>query len=72
MKNVKNGVDLIFTLRGASSLKITIAKWLTPNGESITDKGLEPDIKVEMTIEDYDAERDPQMDKAVEIIKELN
>jgi len=33
---------------------------------------LEPDIKIEMTIEDYEAGRDPQMDKAVEIIKQLD
>ena len=37
----------------------------------ITDKGLEPDIEVEMTEEDYKEERDPQLDKAVEIIKNL-
>ncbi|KKM79727.1 hypothetical protein LCGC14_1346970, partial [marine sediment metagenome] len=34
-------------------LKITIAKWLTPNGNLIADVGLEPDVKVEMTEEDY-------------------
>jgi len=53
------------------SLKITIAKWLTPKGESITDRGLEPDIKIEMTDEDYENNRDPQLDKAIEIIKEM-
>jgi len=68
----KGSVQELTKLKGNSSLKITIAKWLTPNGESITDKGLEPDIKVEMTTEDYDAGLDPQMDKAVEIIKEIN
>jgi carboxyl-terminal processing protease len=68
----KGSVQELTKLKGSSSLKITIAKWLTPNGESITDKGLEPDIKVEMTTEDYDAGLDPQMDKAVEIIKEIN
>ncbi len=53
------------------SLKITIAHWLTPKGELIADKGLEPDIKVEITDEDYKEERDPQLDKAIEIIKSL-
>ena len=52
-------------------MKITIAKWLTPNGNLITDIGLTPDIKVEMTEEDYEEERDPQLDKAIEIIKQL-
>jgi carboxyl-terminal processing protease len=58
-------------LRDGSSLKITIAKWLTPNGQSIIDKGLEPDIKVEMTEKDYEEDRDPQLDKAMEVIEQL-
>jgi carboxyl-terminal processing protease len=52
-------------------LKITIARWLTPKGELIADKGLEPDIKVEMTDQDYEQDRDPQLDKAIEVIKEI-
>ena len=67
----KGSVQELTKLKGSSSLKITIARWLTPNGEFIADKGLEPDIKVEMTAEDYEAGLDPQLDKAVEIIKEL-
>ena len=67
----KGSVQELERLSDGSSLKITIAKWLTPKGESITDKGLEPDIKVEMTEEDYEAGRDPQLDKAIEIIKTL-
>ncbi len=68
----KGSVQELAELRDGSSLKVTIAKWLTPKGDFITDKGLEPDIMVEMTDEDYNAGRDPQLDKAVEIIKELN
>ncbi len=67
----KGSVQKVEDLRGGSSLKITIAKWLTPKGESIADKGLEPDIKVEMTEEDYQEARDPQLDKAIEIIKKM-
>jgi carboxyl-terminal processing protease len=58
-------------LKGGSSLKITVAKWLTPKGQSISEVGLEPDIKVEMTEEDYKKDLDPQLDKAIEIIKNL-
>lgn len=65
----KGSVQKLESLRDGSSLKITIANWLTPNGDLITDKGLEPDIKVEMTEEDYEQERDPQLNKAIEIIK---
>jgi carboxyl-terminal processing protease len=53
------------------SLKITVASWLTPNGDQITDNGLEPNIKVELTEEDFDQDKDPQLDKAIEILKEI-
>jgi len=67
----KGSVQELEKLREGASLKITVAKWLTPSGEFITDKGLEPDIKVEMTDQDYEEGRDPQLDKAIEIIKNL-
>ena len=67
----KGSVQELERLSEGSSLKITVAKWLTPKGELITDKGLEPDIKVEMTEEDYEEGKDPQLDKAIEIIKNL-
>lgn len=67
----KGSVQELTELKEGSSLKITIAKWLTPNGSLITDVGLEPDIKVEMTEEDYLEERDPQLDRAIEFIKGL-
>lgn len=65
----KGSVQELEDLVGGSSLKVTIAKWLTPKGESITDKGLEPDIKVEMKESDFENNLDPQLDKAIEIIK---
>ena len=68
----KGSVQELEKLKDGSSLKVTIAKWLTPKGELITDKGLEPDVKVEISEEDITAEKDPQLDKAIEIIKELN
>jgi carboxyl-terminal processing protease len=67
----KGSVQELERLKGGSSLKITVAKWLTPKGELITDIGLEPDIEIEMTEEDYEEDRDPQLDKALEIIKSL-
>jgi len=53
------------------SLKITVAKWLTPAGQTIEGEGLVPDTKIELTEEDYNQGRDPQLDKAIEIIKAL-
>ena len=67
----KGSVQQLEELSGGSSLKVTIAKWLTPNGETIHEKGLEPDIKVEMKDEDYKEGRDPQLNKALEIIQGL-
>lgn len=67
----KGSVQEVDDLRSGSSLKITIAKWLTPNGVSIDEKGLEPDIKVEIKKEDAEAGKDPQLEKAIEILKEM-
>jgi len=67
----KGSVQELESLAGDVSLKVTVANWLTPNGSHITDVGLEPDVKVEMTSEDFDLELDPQFDKALEIVKNL-
>ncbi len=50
------------------AVRITIAKWLTPNENTIHEIGLTPDVVVERTAEDYKANLDPQLDKAVEIL----
>lgn len=47
-------------------VRITIARWITPNEHQINDVGLTPEINVEYTQEDYDAGRDPQLDAAIE------
>ncbi len=67
----KGSVQELSDLRDGSSIKITVAKWLTPKGNLITEVGLEPDFKVEMTDKDYEQNKDPQLDKAIEIIKGL-
>jgi len=67
----KGSVQELEKLKEGSSLKITVAKWLTPKGELITDVGLTPNIKVEMTEEDYNEGKDPQLEKAIEVIKNL-
>ena len=67
----KGSVQEVLDLRDGSMLKITIAKWLTPKGNSISEVGLTPDIKVELTDADFEEQKDPQLDKAFEIIKNL-
>ncbi|MDY0302528.1 MAG: S41 family peptidase [Candidatus Moranbacteria bacterium] len=65
----KGSVQELIELSDNTSVKITVARWLTPNGEQINEKGIQPDIEVELTDEDYEQNRDPQLDKALEILK---
>lgn len=67
----KGSVQELEKLRDQSSLKITIARWLTPKGNMIAEKGLEPDIAVAFTEDDYSKGRDPQLDKAIETLMGL-
>ncbi len=64
----KGSVQETIDLTGNTLLKITRAKWLTPNGATIAEIGLKPDYEVEFTKADFEAKRDPQMDKAVELL----
>lgn len=61
----KGSVQELVELGGGAELKVTIARWLTPNGTSISDGGLKPDIEKDRTIEDVKASKDPQMEAAV-------
>ena len=65
----KGSVQTLREFGDGSSIKITVAKWLTPNGDSINDAGIKPDIEIKMTDKDYEENKDPQMDKAIEILK---
>jgi carboxyl-terminal processing protease len=50
------------------AVRVTVAKWLTPNGRTIHQKGLTPDVFVQMTEEDYKNNLDPQLDAAVQTL----
>jgi carboxyl-terminal processing protease len=65
----KGSVQQLEDLHDGSSMRITIAKWLTPSGQSIHEVGLDPDIEVEITSEDFENDRDPQLDRAMEEIR---
>ena len=67
----KGSVQQVINLKDGSSIKITIAKWLTPKGNSIAEVGLSPDIKIDITEKDMQEEKDPQLEKALEIINGL-
>ncbi|MCC6300443.1 MAG: S41 family peptidase [Anaerolineales bacterium] len=51
--------------------RVTIAKWLTPKERAIDGVGLTPDVVVELTEDDITNDRDPQLDKAVEVLLDL-
>lgn len=64
----KGSVQEVIKITPDTILKITIAKWLTPNGTSISLKGLTPDYKVEFTKEDSLKKIDSQLNKAVQLL----
>ena len=53
------------------AVRVTIARWLTPDKRQIHKVGLEPEYEVEYTEEDFLADLDPQLDKAVEVLLDL-
>ena len=68
----KGSVQELMQITPDTSLKITIARWLTPNGISISDNGLTPDYQVLFTDADATVGRDPQMDKAISLLDGTN
>jgi len=66
----KGTVQHLTTLRDGSAVKLTIAEWLTPAGRSIEHGGITPDVVVELKKEDRDANRDPQLDRALQLLDE--
>ncbi|HXV27157.1 MAG TPA: S41 family peptidase [Candidatus Paceibacterota bacterium] len=75
----KGSVQQLESFNDGSSLKVTVAKWLTPAGVSISDFGIAPTHQVLLDIDAINAGdvelgvpgKDPQLDKAVEIVNNL-
>lgn len=65
----KGSVQNLEGLKDGSELRVTIAKWLTPNGRAIDKEGIKPDIEIKLTDENIKANQDPQLERAVQ---ELN
>ena len=65
----KGSVQELVELPDGSSLKITIARWLTPDGTSISEGGLVPDIAIDRTPQQMIDAQDPQLDAAIEWLK---
>jgi carboxyl-terminal processing protease len=64
----KGSVQELIPITEDTSLKVTVARWVTPNGTNLSAGGLDPDVKIEITKEDVEQGKDPQLDKAIELL----
>jgi carboxyl-terminal processing protease len=64
----KGSVQEYLKITEDTGLKVTIARWLTPKGKSISVTGVAPDIEVKYTVKDVENKIDPQYAKAVELL----
>lgn len=72
----KGSVQELVTLKDGNTLKITIARWLTPNGIVIENNGLEPDVEIKneedlSSYSEINLTKDTQLNKALEVLKGL-
>lgn len=71
----KGSVQKLVTIAEDTVLKMTIARWVLPSGKHLSGKdgigGIEPDVFVDITKEEVEAGKDPQLDKAVEVLKDF-
>lgn len=63
----KASVQMPYQLGDGSELRVTVARWISPNGNML-EKGLKPDIEIEMTLDDVKSARDPQKKRAIEYL----
>ncbi len=66
----KGSVQEIENLPDGASMKVSIAEWLTPNGTTINKVGLKPDSIVPLTDQDIQNKQDPQLQKAIEVLRQ--
>jgi len=70
----KGSVQELIKITPETSLKVTVARWLTPDGNSFSHNGIEPDVEVEITEDDLEYIKDggdPQLDKAIELLNKM-
>ncbi len=65
----KGSVQELVDLPNDASLKVTVARWLTPEGVSISHKGLEPDILIKRTPQQRVDGEDPQQEAAIRFLR---
>lgn len=65
----KGSVQELVDITNETSLKVTIARWLTPDGKSISEGGLTPDFDVDLDTEKFKEGIDTQLQKAIEVLQ---
>lgn len=65
----KGSVQELVDLQDGSNLRLTIAKWFTPLGRSIDEVGISPDREIKLDEKDVAANKDPQLDAAIQYLK---
>ncbi len=66
----KGSVQEALEVKGGSLLKITVARWFTPKRKIIEKMGIQPDIEVKMTEKDLEGGKDPQLERAIEVLNQ--
>jgi carboxyl-terminal processing protease len=66
----KGSVQELIDITPDTSLKVTVARWLGPDGTQIPREGITPDVNVGVSDADLKAEKDPQLDKAIELLNQ--
>ena len=67
----KGSVQELIPVNKNTKVKITVAHWLTPSGKQINKVGISPDVEVKLSASDLEKKRDPQMDRAIEVLNDL-
>lgn len=65
----KGSVQELLPMKGGTSLKVTIARWLTPAGITIDKNGIAPDIEVKREVDEKNPKKDNQLEKAISVVK---
>jgi len=65
----KGSVQMPHRLTDGSIMRVTIARWFTPLGRTIDGTGLTPDMEIELTMEQFEQDVDPQLDAAIEYLE---
>ena len=66
----KGSVQQLFNLENGSQLKVTIARWFTPNNANITKGGITPSVVVKYTDTDANSDNDTQLKEAIKILNQ--